>query len=227
MDPVSDLRLSDPTPSSAVSEAIRKECTTGLCAKRGLGTGSRFGLSVLVLAGVVLALAASRRGGFDNPAVAAAMSGALVWGVIQIGILAVGLVRPLGKRASVAQRVALGAALPVAFFAYLAFFGSRWEPAGDFFGTNQSLHAVGCGMTSSIAGALGALGVLFAWKGTDPFTPGLSGALVGLTGGLAGAAGIGIVCPAAERWHLFVGHGVGIMAVVALGWYVGRRVLAP
>ena len=68
---------------------------------------------------------------------------------------------------------------------------------------------------------------MLLWRHTDPFSPGLSGALVGLLGGLAGAVGIGFACPNAEAWHMCIGHGLTLAAVGSLGWLLGRRLLAP
>jgi MYXO-CTERM domain-containing protein len=69
--------------------------------------------------------------------------------------------------------------------------------------------------------------MLVVWRGTDPLTPGLSGALAGVAGGLAGACGIGCACAATETWHLWISHGLMVALLGGVGWLVGRRWLAP
>jgi hypothetical protein len=68
---------------------------------------------------------------------------------------------------------------------------------------------------------------MLLWRRTDPLTPGISGALLGLVGGMGSALGMGVACPSHETWHLCVSHGVVVASLVVLGAAAGRRVLAP
>ncbi|HEV8549451.1 MAG TPA: hypothetical protein VGQ57_10490, partial [Polyangiaceae bacterium] len=70
-------------------------------------------------------------------------------------------------------------------------------------------------------------GVMLLWRGTDPLTPGISGALLGLVGGMGSALGMGIFCPSHEELHSLVSHGLVLASLVVLGGAVGRRLLAP
>ncbi|HEY3499230.1 MAG TPA: NrsF family protein, partial [Polyangiaceae bacterium] len=76
-------------------------------------------------------------------------------------------------------------------------------------------------------GALVTGGVLLLWRRTDPMSPGVSGALAGLAGGMGSALAFGVACPSHEAWHLWLSHGVVVVALVVLGGAVGRRLLAP
>jgi hypothetical protein len=138
----------------------------------------------------------------------------------------VGLVRPPGKRGSRVLRLALAISIPIAFVAYLALAASSSLPLGRFLHEGVG-HTVACGVHALLFGALVAGGTLFLWRGTDPLTPGLSGAIAGLLGGLAGAVGIGVSCPSGESWHLWLAHGSAVLLFVGLGFWAGRRWLAP
>ncbi|HEY4160205.1 MAG TPA: NrsF family protein, partial [Polyangiaceae bacterium] len=82
-------------------------------------------------------------------------------------------------------------------------------------------------LVSLFFGATVSAGVLLAFRGTDPLTPRLSGALAGLVGGLGGALAMGIACPSHEAWHLWFAHGLVVVVLGLFGFVVGRRILAP
>jgi hypothetical protein len=44
---------------------------------------------------------------------------------------------------------------------------------------------------------------------------------------LVGAVALDMTCPHLEAWHLWIGHGLTLLMLVAMGWYAGRRWLAP
>jgi hypothetical protein len=94
--------------------------------------------------------------------------------------------------------------------------------AGPMLGT-----AARCGAVALVVGGITALTTFVIWRRTDPFTPRLSGAIVGLSGGLVGAAAVGLACPSAEAWHLGVGHGLSTLCLASAGWLVGGRFFAP
>jgi hypothetical protein len=217
-----------PAPRAEISEAIRKQCTGELCARRGMSSTSRVVLSLL-LSGGVLALIMFLGSGHDRPegAVRAALFGAAGWALVQVVVLVVGLAQPPGKRISSRARLLLAIALPVLFLGYLAFAAQNRLPVGEFMSHGNAGYAVGCGLHALLFSAIAAGGTLFVWRGTDPLTPGLSGALAGLVGGLGGAVAIGVVCPSGETWHLWIGHGVAVIALMLVGWFVGRRWLTP
>lgn len=78
-------------------------------------------------------------------------------------------------------------------------------------------------LTGSIAAGISA----FIWRRSDPFTPRLTGALLGAFGGLLGVLSVGLTCPSSEGWHLLFGHGLSVCVLAALGALFGRRILSP
>ena len=76
-------------------------------------------------------------------------------------------------------------------------------------------------------GALVAGGALFAWRRTDPYTPGISGALIGVVAGLSSGSGMTMACASHEMFHACFAHGLVVFALAALGFGFGRRLLAP
>jgi len=125
-------------------------------------------------------------------------------------------------------RRALLIGMPAAFFAYLAISHGNMIPLHTFVASEPLVgHALRCGMIAMLLGAFGSAGVLYIWRGSDPFSPRLSGALIGLMGGIAGALSIGVVCPGQNAWHVLLGHGLSVVGVGLLGLLVGRRILSP
>jgi hypothetical protein len=215
-------------PRPEVTRAIHDECTKDLGCKRSLSAGRRVLLSV-ALSAFVVGLLVYLTYGRARPegALRAALLGAAGWGIVQAAVLFVGLARPPGKRVSRRARLLIAVTVPIAFLAYLAFEGTRWLPLGAFVHTHAAGHAMACGLHALLFGAIVSGGTLLIWRRTDPLSPGLSGALAGLVGGLAGAVAIGVACPSGETWHLWVGHGLTVVALVFFGWAAGRRLLAP
>lgn len=78
-------------------------------------------------------------------------------------------------------------------------------------------------LTGALASGLSAL----MWRRTDPFSPHLTGALLGAFGGLLGVLSVGMTCPSTEGWHLLFGHGLSVSTLAALGAFFGPRILSP
>jgi hypothetical protein len=227
-DPLAEVAWPDPVePSPEVSAAIRKRCTQNLKPKRGLSARARWAISLL-LPGALIGTVAWSMGAFQRAdhAFAAALLGAAGWAVVQAAVLLVGLGSPPGKRVSLRVRLLVAASVPVLFLVYLWLISSSQLPLHEFV-QDHARAALACGVHSLLCGALAAAGILALWRATDPFTPGLSGALAGLTGGVAGAVAIGLACPADETWHLWLGHGLAVPVLGIMGWLAGRRWLTP
>jgi hypothetical protein len=214
-------------PSPEISSTIRAQCACELTRERGMTSGQRLLASVALSLGVFAILAFLTRnhprheGTFNN-----ALLGAAGWGIVQAAVLWMGLSRP-GRRASRRLRLVIAVALPVVFLAYVAYAAPEWVSFGEFSQGTRVDHAVGCSLIGLLFGALVSGGVLLLWRGTDPLSPGLTGALVGLVGGVGGALAIGVACPSQEGWHACFSHGLGVLAFAGFGCAVGRRLLAP
>jgi hypothetical protein len=228
-DMLADLPWPSPTePRAAVSDAICKHCTKGLHAKRGASAEKRVVLSLLI-SGVVtgLLIVWGVSSGSAGATLSSALYGAAGWAIIQTLVLVFGLARPPGRKPARAVRLVIAVVVPIAFLGYIATTASAKLPFETFSQGATASHAMGCGLFSLFVGSLVSGGVLLLWRGTDPLTPGISGALVGLVGGLGGAVGVGIACPSHEAWHMGCAHGLGVIALVFLGGAVGRRLLSP
>lgn len=228
-DPLAELPWPKPTPPSAeVSATIRKTCTENLCAASGLSAGQRLLASLALSAGVFAALAWLSRGQAHHEGTfRTALIGAAGWGIVQAAVLWVGVAKPPGLRISRRARLVAAVLIPVAFLAYFALLAPEWVPFHSFAAGSRAEHAVSCGLVGLLFSAVVSGGVLLLWRGTDPLTPGLSGALAGLVGGIGGGVTIGIACPSHEGWHACFSHGLGVLALAGLGWAVGRRLLRP
>jgi hypothetical protein len=213
-------------PSTACNQKIHSTCTKDLQACQAMSARHRslISLGILLVVGVALLILA-RRG--LSGVTAAALWGAMGWAIVQTAILFLGLAR---RHAGSSTRVRLGLTLlvPLLFFGYLTLIRTSSPPIGEFMAHSENTgHALHCGMFSFVIGALAACGILFLWRKTDPFTPRLSGSLAGLLGGLGAATPIGLVCPGTDCWHLWLAHGVSLILVVGMGAMLGRRWLSP
>jgi hypothetical protein len=175
---------------------------------------------------VLLAVGWSRHP--PKAAVAAALLGALAWGVAQALALWVGLGRPPGRR--LARRVRWAVVLLVlgAFLGYLTIAATSVLSPHDFVAVPRSLRGtLVCAAHALVFGLLATAALIAIWRKTDPFSPGLSGAVAGLGGGLVGAIALDMTCASREAWHLWLGHGLTLVVIVGLAWLAGRRWLSP
>lgn len=229
-DPLADLQWPGATvvPSEECSQAIRGKCTQGLCSKRGVSGTTRalltLGLSVIVL-GTYTWYALNE--GQPPAILRTALFGAVGWLGAQAVLVFATLARPPGKRGSRALRLALLFGLPTLFIGYLAFISTEHFAFSKFVQGYSGGHAVVCGGLALLFGALVAGGALFAWRRTDPYTPGISGALIGVVAGLATGSGMTVACGSHEAFHACFAHGLVVFALAALGFGFGRRLLAP
>jgi hypothetical protein len=229
MDPTENLALlTKSAPRLEVSAEIHKHCTRGLAPCRGRSAEHRMLLSLgacfAMLAGLLALTYGANR---QEETFHSALIGAAGWGVVQTLVLWFGFAKPPGKRLPTAARVALVLLVPVAFAAYIALAAPHWIPFGEFMSAAPLVRTGSCSVVSLLVGAVASGSVLLLWRGTDPLTPGLSGALAGLVGGIGGGVAIGAACPTQEGWHAMAAHGLGVLLFVMFGWLVGRRLLAP
>lgn len=123
-------------------------------------------------------------------------------------------------------RGALVTGLGAALFLWLALQADHYLLASALWG-EQSAGTFRCAGHALISGVFSSTALMLAWRRTDPFSPRLSGALLGLMGGLVGTASVELLCASHEGAHLLIGHG-GTAALLALvGYAIGRSCLDP
>jgi hypothetical protein len=229
-DPLADIAWPGATitPSKGCSEAIRGACTKGLCKQRGVSAMGRglltLGLSLLLIVYYAWFSLTDHR---PSGVVRTAMFGAMGWLGAQAVLVFVTLVRPPGKRGSRALRLGLVIGVPLLFIAYLGLISTEHFALAKFTQGQPAGHAIGCGLVALFFGALIAAGALVAWRKTDPYNPGLSGAMIGMVAGLASGSGMSIACSSHEALHSCLAHGVVVFALALAGFGFGRRLLAP
>jgi hypothetical protein len=62
---------------------------------------------------------------------------------------------------------------------------------------------------------------------SDPVHPGIAGAVLGITAGIAAGTFVDLWCPVAHLPHLLVGHILPLVVVALFGAWIGRRLLPP
>jgi hypothetical protein len=229
-DPLADLPWpgATVTPSEACSKAIRGTCTKGLCKERGVSAMTRalltLGLCVLVLGIYTWHAVAVNRG---SAILRTAMFGALGWLGAQVALVFATLWRPPGKRGSRTLRLALLIGVPLLFTIYVIASSTEHFAFAKFSEARFAGHAVVCGLVAMFFGLLVTAGALIAWRRTDPYNPGLSGAMVGMVAGLASGSGMTMACASHEAIHACLAHGLVVFALALAGFGLGRRLLAP
>jgi hypothetical protein len=204
---------------------VRQHCTRDLCQKQHMSRSSRLALSLLFVVSGVAVLGGGMR--FLHSATHAVALGVGAWSIVLGLVLFLGLGTLPGRRPSRGLRLALVLGIPLLVLIGLAAVATHISSFGEFVEGSGMMGALPCCGHALGVGALISGAILLLWRRTDPFSPGLTGALVGLVGGLAGAVSVGLACPSGEGWHLWLGHGITVGLVALLGFIVGRRLLAP
>jgi hypothetical protein len=132
--------------------------------------------------------------------------------------------RSMGGR-STAALMMLVVALPVALFAWkigvTVPFGPQmlapWPGRPGFRCLTLSLV-----MTAPLLVALVAMR-----RRSDPVHPGVAGAVLGITAGVAAGSFVDLWCPIAYVPHVLLGHILPLVIVALVGAWVGRRLLPP
>lgn len=222
-DPFSQLAAQAPSPREAVLDSIRAELRKDNDKKRSL---SRFQRVLLSAAALAFGVALTSVGAFvkapRSTILAAAALSLSVGGLLLAGVVP-GEARSLG----LSVRKSLIGILTVVTFTALALQAESFVSFSQF-AEPESLHrATGCAAHSLMSGVVGATALIFFWRRTDPFSPGLTGSLLGLLGGLVGTTSVNLVCQNSEGFHLTLGHGVGILLLGIFGAFLGRKWLTP
>lgn len=219
LDRISELAARVPDPSPRVLEALCLEVRADPQPKRSHTALFRLSLSMAALVFVFCALT-FRALPFEPKGMAyTALSFGIGWG----GLVLLGAL-PHGRLWDRSGRTLL---LWTAAGVSLAWLAMQATHFSGHFASIEAAATARCALHAFIKGTLCALALLFVWRRTDPFSPGLSGALLGLVGGLGGTLSVGLLCPNEEGFHLTLGHGLAALAVCGIGFFIGRKWLTP
>jgi hypothetical protein len=222
VDPFAELAAKSSFPSERILNALHEEMRADSKPRRSLSRRARALLSILALA-LGLTLTAARVLG-ENPS---AFLIALASSCLSIGtLLFMGVIPGTGRTNAGMRRILLGT-LGIFTFTVLALNADHFMPL-DQFASGGHIHGVThCVTFSLLAGVIASSGLMMIWRRTDPFSPGLTGALLGFLGGLIGTVSVSLTCRADEGIHLTLGHGVATLILAGICWAGGRKWLTP
>lgn len=211
-------------PSPHVSSEIRKRCAEQLRPARSWSRRRR------VVASLVLMVVAAALLALGHPRPEESLLRPLSFAGASLLAMALVLLTGFGRSSTrgLPWRLGLLGSVLAAFAVYLwahqssdVTWAEWWQrPA-------HSEAAARCGLRALSLGTLTGAGLFYVWRRSDPYTPQVTGALAGLLCGLAAASATGFVCVGSESWHLWLGHGLTVLALVWLGAWLGKRFLSP
>lgn len=222
-DPFSELAARSAAPSERVLVALREELKKDAEPRRTLSRGQRAALSGgalilgLTLTSVNALLNSPRAFLLAAAALSLSVGGLLLAGAVP------------GKSAGFGSnaRRSLFFGLTIFAFTALALEAESFLSMREFLEPTSTKHAAQCATHSLVGGVVGSTLLMFLWRRTDPFTPGLTGAGLGLLGGATGTMSVSLLCQSGEGMHLTLGHGVSLLLLTLAGVYCGRKWLTP
>jgi len=222
-DPFSQLAERSERPNDRIFAALQEELKTDSAPKRTWSRGQRALLSAAALIAGLFATAFNAIS--DAPQVFLLTGAAFCLSVG--GLLFAGAVP--GKRGGwdVDMRRTLLAGAVISVFAMLGLQAHHFLPFEEFASAHHLSHAAVCGGHSLLAGILCSAALMMIWRKTDPFSPGLTGAVLGFFGGALGTVSVGLNCASAEGFHLTLGHGIVTLLLAVAGLILGRKWLTP
>lgn len=204
-------------PSQQTGDAIRREVADNI---RPVGANSLSTRGLMLFAvGTVVVVVGSLAFGGPTHRDAADLAGL---GLTLAAVIA--MVALLSHRfgGSAHAKIAVVALLLAAWAAHVGGFCQGSSLASLYAGPT-----IACAARATLVGLLSAGAFAWIWRRTDPFTPRLTGALVGVAAGSVAAATMGLTCPGTCAVHMAVGHTL-IVPVLGLAAYaVSPRVLTP
>jgi len=177
-----------------------------------------------VLAGVILFVAWGGMRSSDRP-ISLVLGTCLGTGAIAALAIwtAVGRGRSMLGRSRMAL-VLVAACSPLALFIWKVTWSAQYANALDPWPTRVGFR---CLALSLVLGSFPLAAVLFVRRGTAPSHPGLSGAGIGVALAVGVATFVDAWCPVAFVPHLLLGHILPMAIFGLLGFWFGRKILAP
>jgi len=111
---------------------------------------------------------------------------------------------------------------PVAFWAWSVLWNARYPTTlGGF-----HVFPTFCFTVTLAVGAWPLVALSLARRNSDPVHPRATGAALGVAAGAWTGAMMDLCCPAANPWHVALGHLLPILMLAALGAALGQRIVA-
>ncbi len=213
--------LSFDGPSAEIGASIREQVAADLSevAPRSLQTRIAHAAAATVIVGTLTYPSfgpAAFSGVFENVSKLAIGAGLAVLAVVVSSVAFAPQLQSVGRDTRILGVVGAIAAWSLYMFALVA--EVDWASAST---------AGGCAARSLVGGLLAAGAFTWVWRKTDPWNPGLSGALIGTSAGVIASVCVGIVCAGGHGGHVLTGHWLAVPVLAAAGYLVSRRVLAP
>jgi hypothetical protein len=222
-DPFGDLAARAEAPPSRVLESIRQEIARSPKKKRLISRVERVTWSAIaLLLGLCLSAATQLEKSPESVLLAAA-----AFSLSAAGLLLAGAVPSGDRLMGVSARRTIFAVLSISLFTGLALRADHFLSLSEFGKGEGSHQAMMCAGHSLISGVLVASALMFFWRRSDPFSPGLTGAFLGLLGGALGTFGVELVCAHDEGLHITLAHGASILVLALVGTFIGRKWLSP
>ncbi|MCH2109907.1 MAG: NrsF family protein [Polyangiaceae bacterium] len=233
-DPFASLRERIEQPSPKVFHALQQELHGQFQTVHGTTRKKRFALTAL---SILVALLLTSLGSFLRAPKSLLLAGcALSLGAS--ALLIAGLPQPVlpnDSRKKVSPKIHLDiTSLPrkrmllmltlMGTLVTLALTAHHFASMGEFLETGAGLPCIAHAL---VAGALALCGLTIVWRNSDPFSPRLTGALLGAFAGVVGVLSVGFSCPHTEGFHLVISHGIGVFILAYLGSRFSARALSP
>jgi|SoiMethySBSTD1v2_1073268.scaffolds.fasta_scaffold22995_7 negative regulator of sigma F NrsF-like protein len=128
----------------------------------------------------------------------------------------------MGRASSWLTAVAI--ASPLGLLVWKVLWSAQFENGLDAWERRPGFRCLGLGLAM---GALPLAAMLFGRRGTDAVHPGRAGMAIGIGVGLGAATLVDAWCPVAYVPHLLLGHLLPLALLGAVGFWLGRKILAP
>ncbi len=212
-----------PRPPADLASRIHDRVAADLAPRRGPSGPSRWLFGLLAVGAMLMAVAVMMS---QQVMMQPARSSVIALGGLLLVAAATftALVRSGSAHVGVRARLAL-ALLPGLAFLVLAWIAYTLMPPVAAAGSHVSTPA--CLVRGLMLAAIPMTVLVVLWRRTDPFTPRLTGAIIGGWAGLTGTIGLTMACPSTDLVHIIVGHGAAIVGGALIGSLLGRRLLPP
>jgi len=212
-----------PRPRADLAARIRSRIVPDEAASRGPSGPSRWLYGVAAVGAMLMAVAVMMG---TQVASQPMRSSVVALG----GLLLVAAATFIALVRSGSARVGVGARLALALLPGLAFLVLSWLAYGALPPVavgDAHISMPACLVRGLVLASIPMAVLVVVWRRTDPFTPRLTGAIIGGWAGFTGTIGLTMACPSTDPLHIIIGHGAAIVGGALVGSLLGRRLLSP